>query len=106
MDRNHVRLQLPQAAPVLGDDDDADDAVGYGFAVPPHLLQALPRFRIDLHLPLAVSQAPHGLLERELGRHQCPALVGDFDFRHRSRMFARRCWPRGLLSRAPERSAS
>jgi hypothetical protein len=40
---------------VLGDDYNADDAVGYGFAVPPHLLQPLPRFRIDLHLPLAVS---------------------------------------------------
>ena len=80
--------QLPQAALVLGDDDNADDAVGYGFAVPPHLLQPLPRFRIDLHLPLAISLAPHGLLERELGRNQGAALLGDFDFRHRSRNFS------------------
>jgi hypothetical protein len=49
------RGQLSQAAPVLGDDYNADDAVGYGFAVPPYLLQPLPRFRIDLHPPLAVS---------------------------------------------------
>ncbi len=79
------RGQLSQAASVLADDYNADDAVGYGFAVPPHLLQPLPRFRIDLHLPLAVSQAPHGLLERELGRNQGAALLGDFDLRHRSR---------------------
>ena len=73
-----------QAAPVLADDDNADDTVGYGFAVPPHLLQPLPGFRVDLHLPLAVSYAPHGLLERELGRNQGAALLGDFDLRHRS----------------------
>ena len=77
--------QLSQAALVLGHDYNADDAVGYGFAVPPHLLQPLPRFRIDLHLPLAVSYAPHGLLERELCRNQGAALLGDFDLRHRSR---------------------
>ena len=43
------------AALVLGDDYNADDAVGYAFAVSLHLLQPLPRFRIDLHPPLAVS---------------------------------------------------
>jgi hypothetical protein len=72
---------------VLGDDYDADDAVGYGFAVPPYLLQPLQRFRIDLHLPLAVSQAPQGLVERELGRNQGAALLGDFYLRHRSRNY-------------------
>jgi hypothetical protein len=70
---------------VLADDDNAYDTVGYGFAAPPHLLQPLPRFRIDLHPPLPVSQAPHGLFERELGRNQGAALLGDFDLRHRSR---------------------
>jgi hypothetical protein len=43
----HQGLHLPQAAPVLCH---ADDAVGDGFAVPPHLLQALPGFDVDLHL--------------------------------------------------------
>jgi hypothetical protein len=37
--------------------------------VQPHLLQPLPRFRIDRYLPLAVWQAPPAHVERELGRN-------------------------------------
>jgi hypothetical protein len=103
-----MRINQPPAATMINDADfttsvhailasrscsrndyNADDAVGYGFAVPPHLLQSLPRFGIDLHLPLAVRQAEPGLLERKLGRNQGPALLGDLYVRHCSRIFCR-----------------
>jgi hypothetical protein len=78
------KARLSQAALVLRDDDDADDAVRDRLALPPQLLEPLPRCRVDWYLPVAVWQAPPGLSER-FGRalDQDAALLGDFNIRHR-----------------------
>jgi hypothetical protein len=80
------KARLLRAAPVLSDDDDADDAVRDRLTLPPQLLQPVPRFHIDRYLPVAVRQAPPGLPKR-LGRalDQDAALLGDFNVRHRLR---------------------
>jgi hypothetical protein len=74
-----------QAALVQGDDQDTNNAVRDRLALPPHLLQPLPQYRIDLALPVAVRQTPPGR-EFDHARDQGAALLGDFNFRHRSRM--------------------
>ena len=83
-DRACSSLSL-QATPMQADDQHANDAVGDRLALPSHLLQPLPQHGIDFGLPVAVRHAPPGR-EFDHARDQGAALVGDFNFRHRSRV--------------------
>src|SRR5262245_19066303 len=73
-----------QAALVQGDDQDANNAVRDRLALPLHPLQPPQEYRIDFGLPVAVRQTPTGR-EFDHARDQGAALLGDFNFRHRSR---------------------
>jgi hypothetical protein len=68
----------------LGDDDDADDALGNRLAAQPQLLQPPPRFLIDRYLPVAIWQPTGGLVYFELDRNQGAAFLANFNIRRRS----------------------